>query len=157
MIGDDSQGGREDGRERFWDLSRAVVGACIEVHRHCGPGLLESVYERCLAHELALRRIPFVRQHAIALAYKGLDIPDAYRADFLIAGNLVVELKAVERVMPVHFAQLLSYLKLARVDVGLLVNFNAPYLRDGVRRFMRRPGANRYAQAFVATPWPDEV
>ena len=116
------------------DLSRAVIGAAIEVHRALGPGLLESAYEQCLSRELSLRQIPFDRQKPMPVQYKGVRLDCGYRLDFLIAGLVVVEIKAVEALLPIHQAQLLSYLKLGGWKLGLLINFHAPLLREGIKR-----------------------
>lgn len=117
-------------------LTAAIIGAAIEVHRALGPGLLESAYESCLAHELGLRGISLERQKPIPLCYKGLSLQCGYRLDLLVAGQVVVEVKAVERLLPIHEAQVLSYLKLAHCPVGLLINFDVKVLRDGIRRFI---------------------
>jgi GxxExxY protein len=106
----------------------------IEVHRHLGPGLLESAYEDCLCHELSLAGIAFQRQVPLPVRYKGLDIGTAYRLDILVAQTLIVEIKSVERLMPVHEAQLLTYLRLGNLRTGLLLNFNHAVLREGIRR-----------------------
>jgi GxxExxY protein len=116
------------------DLSQAVIGAAIEVHRILGPGLLESAYEQCLSREFALRQIPFERQKPMPVEYKGIRLNCGYRLDFLVAGLLVVEIKAVEALLPIHQAQLLSYLKLGGWKLGLIINFHAPLLREGIKR-----------------------
>lgn len=116
------------------DLTGYIIAAAIEVHRHLGPGLLESIYESALARELALRQIPFSRQHDIPVVYKDELIMADFRIDLLVADEVIVELKAVETLMPVHESQLLTYLKLAKKRVGLLINFNVPFLRDGIVR-----------------------
>lgn len=116
------------------DCSSAVIGACIEVHRHLGPGLLESAYRLCLAHELSERGLQFEREQPLRVTYKGVQLECGYRLDFVVQGSLIVELKAVESLAPVHEAQLLTYLKLTGVGVGLLVNFNTNALRLGLRR-----------------------
>jgi GxxExxY protein len=108
----------------------------MEVHRTLGPGLLESVYEQCLAHELSLAGIPFLRQVPLPVEYKGMKLDCGYRLDFLVDGRLVVELKSVEQLSDLHTAQLLTYMRLAHVPVGLLINFNVPVLKDGIRRFV---------------------
>lgn len=119
------------------ELSAAVIGAAIEVHRELGPGLLESAYEECLCHELTLRKIPFARQVPLPVSYKGVQLDCGYRMDLLIAGQLVLELKSVERIEPIHEAQLLTYLRLSRCKVGLLINFNVPLLKQGnIRRVL---------------------
>ena len=116
-----------------------MIGACIEVHRVLGPGLLESAYEACLAHELTLRRLGFERQKALPVSYKGVDLECGYHMDFVVCGELVVELKAVERLLPVHEAQLISYLRLTRLPAGLLVNFHMETIRRGLRRLTLKP------------------
>lgn len=116
--------------------SAAVIGAAIEVHRVLGPGLLESAYEECLCHELSLRGIAFERQLALPVDYKGMRLDCGYRLDIVLPGKLVVELKAVEQLASIHDAQLLTYLKLSGIRTGLLLNFNVPLLRDGIRRFV---------------------
>ena len=115
-------------------ISRALIGAAIEVHRVVGPGLLEATYQQCLAQELVLRSIPFQRELAVGLNYKGLQLERAYRIDFLVCGRIVVELKSVEKVMPVHRSQLLTYLKWSGLKLGLLINFNVPVLKSGIHR-----------------------
>jgi GxxExxY protein len=111
-----------------------VIGAAIEVHKQLGPGLLESTYEECLCHELHLRGIQFQRQLDLPVLYKGLKLDCGYRLDLLVEDTVVVELKALEQILPVHEAQLLTYLRLAQKSVGLLINFNVPLLKDGIRR-----------------------
>lgn len=115
-------------------ITEAIIGAAIEVHRTLGPGLLESAYEECLAHELTLRRVPFERQVPLPVQYKGLSLDCGYRLDLLVAQTVVVEIKAVEQLLPIHEAQLLTYMKLGGWPVGLLINFNVPVLKRGIRR-----------------------
>ena len=115
------------------DLAHRVIGAAIEVHRHLGPGYLESVYEEALALELGLRGIAFERQKPIGVAYKGHAVGES-RLDLLVGGCLVVELKAVEALAPIHQAQVISYLKATGLKLGLLINFNVPVLKSGIRR-----------------------
>ena len=117
-------------------LTGAVIAAAIEVHREMGPGLLESVYQACLEEELKLRGIDCLPQHRLPLMYKGRQLKDEFVLDFFFPGRLVVELKAVERNIPVFEAQLLSYLRLTRTHVGLLLNFNAAVMRDGIKRMV---------------------
>jgi GxxExxY protein len=119
-------------------LTSRIIGAAIEVHRTLGPGLLESAYEECLAREFALRDLPFERQLEVPLTYKGVSLEAAFRLDFVVAGQVAVELKAVEALLPVHTAQLLSYLQFTGLPIGLLVNFHVVLLRDGVRRYLNR-------------------
>ncbi len=115
-------------------LSKEVIGAAIEVHKALGPGMLESVYQSCLAYELRDRGLNVETEVSIPVIYKELSINDAYRIDMMVEGRVVLELKAVEMVLPVHGAQLLSYLRLARKQLGLLINFNVPVLSKGVKR-----------------------
>lgn len=116
------------------DLTGKVIGAAIEVHKALGPGLLESTYEECLCVELGLRKIPFERQKEIPVEYKGVKLDCGYRIDVLVANSLILELKACESLQPIHEAQLLTYLKLTGLRVGLLINFNVPVLREGIKR-----------------------
>ena len=118
------------------ELTKAIIGAAIEVHRALGPGLLESAYEECLCWELTSERIPFERQKPLPIEYKGLELDCGYRLDLLIAGKVVVELKAVEDLLPIHKAQLLTYMKLTGIKTGLLINFNVRLLKTGIRRFV---------------------
>lgn len=115
-------------------LTRGVVGAAIEVHRALGPGLLESAYQACLCHELGMRGLSFEPQLELPIFYKGVQLDCGYRMDIVIPGQLVVELKAVLEVHPVHHAQLLTYLRLSGIRRGLLLNFNVPVLKDGITR-----------------------
>ena len=116
------------------DLSSAIIGAAIEVHRALGPGLLESAYEQCLAREFSLRNIPFEQQKSLPVLYKGTRLDCGYRLDFLVADMVVVEVKAIDGLLPIHQAQLLSYLKLGGWKLGLLINFHVPLLREGIKR-----------------------
>lgn len=116
------------------DLSRRVIGCAIEVHRHLGPGLLEAAYEDCLCHEMSLRGIAHERQVALPLAYKGITVAGAYRLDILVEGRLILEIKAIDRTTQVHEAQLLTYLRLSGLRIGLLLNFNQSVLKDGIKR-----------------------
>jgi len=115
-------------------ITGAIIGAAIEVHRALRPGLLESAYEECLCRELTLQRIPFERQRPLPLTYKGLRLDCGYRLDLLVADAVVVEIKAVDTLLPIHEAQLLTYLRLGGWKVGLLINFNVPVLKQGIRR-----------------------
>jgi GxxExxY protein len=114
-------------------VAKAVIGAAIEVHRNLGSGYLESVYENALAIELEERRIPFQRQHPVAAIYKGRIVGEG-KLDFLVDDRLPVELKAVEKTLPIHQAQVISYLKATGCILGLLLNFNAPMMKDGIKR-----------------------
>jgi GxxExxY protein len=118
------------------ELTNQIIGAAIEVHRALGPGLLESAYQVCLCQELALRQLPFEQQKSIPLEYKGVLLDCGYRLDLLVANKVVVELKTVELILPVHEAQLLTYLKLTQCKVGLLINFNVAVLRAGIKRMV---------------------
>jgi GxxExxY protein len=115
-------------------LTQAIIGAAIEVHRSLGPGLLESAYRECLTREFELRQIAFEKEKPLPLEYKGLKLEQGYRLDFLIANQVVVEIKAVEGLLPVHEAQLMTYLRLGGWQIGLLINFKVPVLKDGIRR-----------------------
>jgi GxxExxY protein len=125
-----------DTLEDLKGLTESVIGAAIEVHRVLGPGFGESVYERALCAELQERSIPFVEQANVAVRYKGHPVGEA-RLDVLVAGTLILELKAVDAYVPVHAAQVLSYLKATELPLGLLINFNVRVLRDGIRRVVR--------------------
>jgi GxxExxY protein len=116
------------------ELSGTIIAAAIEVHRHTGPGLLESAYQAMMEHELALRGVSFERQLELPVVYKGIKLDCGYRIDLLVEGKIVVEIKAVEDTNSLHEAQLITYLKLSGNRVGLLINFNAPLLKDGVTR-----------------------
>jgi GxxExxY protein len=118
------------------DLTKEIIGAAIEVHRALGPGLLESTYETCLCHELELRGIQFERQKALPVVYKDVDLDCGYRLDLLVSGAVVVEIKAVDELQPIHDAQVLTYLKLGGWDIGLLINFNVRLLKDGIKRIV---------------------
>ena len=121
--------------------SEQVIGAAIEVHRHKGPGLLEDVYEKCLMREFELRRVPAANQELVPLEYKGVRLDQALRLDVIVDRCLIVEIKAVECVLPVHKAQLLSYMKMMNVPIGLLINFHVKLLKEGVSRLVLS-GAN---------------
>ena len=115
-------------------LTEKIIGFAIEVHRHLGPGLLESAYEECLCHELYLRGLSFERQVDLPVSFKGLRLDCGYKMDLVVDDAVVLELKCVERIAPVHEAQLLTYLKLSGKRVGLLINFNVPLLTQGIVR-----------------------
>ena len=127
--------------ERADRLSGEVIGAAIEVHRDKGPGLIESIYERCLMHELALRRLGSVNQKVIQITYKDLVFEETLRFDVLVEDCLLVETKSVEHILPIHKAQLLSYMKLMNIPIGLLINFKEVVIRKGISRLIL-PGAN---------------
>jgi GxxExxY protein len=116
-------------------LSESILGACIEVHRELGPGLLESAYRECLCHELNLRKLAFRREVPLPVRYKGIELDCGYRIDLIVEEKIVVELKAIDKLLPVHEAQLLTYLKLTGFPVGLLINFNSAVIRNS---FIRR-------------------
>ena len=121
--------------QRDW-ITEAVIGAAIEVHRSLGPGLMESAYAACLAQELRLRGVGIEQEVPIPIDYKGVHVDCGYRIDLLVEREVVVELKAVRRIEPIHQAQLLTYLRCTRKRLGLLINFNGPVLSDGVRRLV---------------------
>jgi GxxExxY protein len=118
----------------FDDGTQNVIGGLIEVHRALGPGLLESAYEACLCAELSLRGLRFGRQQALPVEYKGRHVDCGYRLDLIVEGRILLELKSVERLLPIHEAQVVTYLRLAKLPVGLLVNFNVVVLKAGLRR-----------------------
>jgi len=118
------------------ELATKVIGAAIDVHRQLGPGLLESAYEACLCHELTILGIPFVSQAALEIVYKGELIDCAYRMDMVVNRTILLELKSVESLQPIHQAQIISYLKLSGLKQGLLINFNVRALKDGIKSFL---------------------
>jgi GxxExxY protein len=120
----------------FDSLSNKAIGCAIEVHRELGPGLLESAYETCLAHELSRAGIRFALQVPVPVVYKGVLLECGYRIDVLVEDELVVEIKAVTEILGIHEAQILTYLKLAKLKTGLLINFNVPTLKQGIKRFV---------------------
>jgi GxxExxY protein len=120
----------------FNELTERVLGACIEIHRALGPGLLESAYEECLCHELSLLGMAFERQKPLPVHYKEVNLDCGYRLDLVIEQKLIIELKAVESLLPIHEAQLLTYLKLSSLTLGLLINFNVPVLKLGIKRIV---------------------
>jgi len=117
-------------------LTERIIGFAIEVHRLLGPGLLESAYEECLCYELAQNGLTFHRQVPLPVVYKAVRLDCGYRMDVVIEHSLIVELKATERLMPIHEAQVLTYMRLSGIRTGLLMNFNTPVLKDGIRRLM---------------------
>jgi len=123
--------------EKLNQLSEAIIGAAIAVHRELGPGLLESAYEACLEYELLDRGYVVERQKALSVVYRGVNVDCGFRLDLLIESSVLIELKAVERLERVHEAQVISYLKLTGLHLGLLMNFNVTRLVDGIKRFVR--------------------
>ena len=115
-------------------LTEQTIGEAIEVHRNLGPGLLESAYEECLAHELGLRGVAYERQRPLPIRYKGVKLDCGYRLDLVVDRRVILELKAVEQLLPIHEAQLLTYLRLSGIRYGLLMNFHVPVLIQGIRR-----------------------
>ena len=120
----------------FDELSQNVIGCAIEVHRNLGPGLLESTYRQCLASELSHVRIPFQMELPLPVRYKDLLLDCGYRIDLLVRSDLIVEIKSVETLLPIHQAQILTYLRLSKVSLGLLINFNVTKLQNGIKRFV---------------------
>ncbi len=127
----------------FNDTTGAILAAAIEVHRHLGPGLLESTYSECLQFELAARKLRYVRQHRLPLIYKGMLLDTSYRIDLIVEDCVVVEVKSVTVVQPVHHAQILTYMKLTGCPAGLLINFDVAKLMDGVKRFVNPQESHR--------------
>lgn len=118
----------------YKELTEQIIGAAIEVHRELGPGLLESVYERALCHELGLRNLAFECQIDVPLRYKGVDLECGFRIDVIVQNTVILELKSIANILPVHEAQLLTYMKLMKKPVGFIMNFNVPVLRQGLVR-----------------------
>jgi len=118
------------------ELTEKIIGAAIEVHRELGPGLLKSSYQACLEHELGLRELSFQREIPLPVIYKGIHLDCAYRMDLIVEGKVLLELKTVEKLNPVYEAQLLTYLKLSGLKVGLLINFNSAVLRNSIKRMV---------------------
>ena len=128
-------------REQILDVNKtteAIIGAAIEVHRHLGPGLLESAYEECLCEELSLRGLPYKRQVALPVTYKGKKLEVGYRIDILVNNEVVVELKTVDAILPIHEAQTLTYMRLGGWKVGLILNFYVPLMKNGVKRLVHQ-------------------
>ena len=117
-------------------LSKEIIGAAIEVHRHLGPGMLESAYEKCLCKELEIRNIEFEKQKPLAVVYKGITLDCGYKLDVVVEGKVILELKFVNKFESIHDAQLLTYLKIADLKLGILINFNVPVLKDGIKRIV---------------------
>ena len=117
-------------------MTGKLIAAAIEVHKHLGPGLLESAYEQCLAHEFTLEGLAFERQKPIPIVYKGTQLDCGFRLDFIVEGMVILELKSCDKIEKIHKAQLLTYLKLTGLQVGLIVNFNVPLMRDGIVRLV---------------------
>src|SRR5260370_586864 len=146
-------------RNQLNDLSRKVIGLCIDIHRQLGPGLLESAYEECLAYELSNAGLGFERQRALPIEYKEVKLDCGYRLDFVVESFLIVELKAATELHPIHEAQLLTYLKLDRKPLGLLINFNMPVLKQGVKRvacgdlFKDETGGTRFLLRLFSLPF----
>jgi GxxExxY protein len=120
----------------FDEVSRNVIGCALEVHRTLGPGLLESTYRQCLAYELSHAGIPFQMETPVPVRYKEILLDCGYRIDLLVSGRLIVEIKSVESLLPIHHAQILTYMQLANVAIGLLINFNITKLQNGIKRFV---------------------
>ncbi len=122
--------------EEINELSNKIIGLALDVHKNLGPGLLESAYKQCLAYELSTAKIPFELEKSIPVQYKNVSIDCAFRADFIVDGKIILELKAVEKLLPIHEAQLLTYLKITGIKLGLLFNFNVQLLRNGIKRLI---------------------
>ena len=125
-------------RERYEYLAQQILDSCITVHKEMGPGLLESIYEQCLMHELRLRKIKAENQVCVPLIYKGQELSKELRIDILVEKEIIIEIKSVEKMIPIYEAQIISYLKLMNKRLGFLVNFNVPLLKDGFKRFVNR-------------------
>lgn len=118
------------------ELTHEIIGAAIAVHKELGPGLLEAVYEECLCHELGIRSLPFERQKPIPVIYRETKLDCGYRADIVVSGRIIVEIKAITAVAPIHEAIMLTYLRLSGCKIGLLINFHSAVLKDGVKRYV---------------------
>ena len=129
------------------DLTHLIIGAAIDIHRTLGPGLLETVYEECLAKEFTLRSIPYERQKPVPLVYKDLKLECGYRLDFLVDKRVVVEMKSIDAIASIHETVMLTYLRLSQSQIGLLINFNVPVLKDGIRRYVWHYKENDNAEA----------
>jgi len=132
------------------EVTESVIGAALAVHRALGPGLLESTYDLCLTEELRKRNLGFERQHMLPVTYGDLVLPSAYRVDYLVEEQVIVEIKSVSSVDSVHMAQVLTYLKLSGCTVGLLINFNVVMLRDGIRRLVLNQPESRRSQRLTS-------
>jgi GxxExxY protein len=137
---------RDAETQSFREITEQVIGSCIEIHKQIGPGLLESAYEECLCYELSQAGIRFERQKPLPVKYKKVFLDCGYRLDLVIEGKIILELKTVETLLPIHEAQLLTYLKLSGLTLGLLINFNVPVLKNGIKRI-----ANNFID-FSASP-----
>ena len=134
-------------------VSEQIIGAAIEVHRNLGPGLLETAYQVCLSRELEVRGIPHEKEVVLPLAYKGIELERAYVIDLVVQSQVIVEIKAVERLISVHEAQLLTYLRLRQLSAGLLINFNVKVLHEGVKRLLSSSHGLGDTFVFFVAPW----
>ncbi|MCB1840911.1 MAG: GxxExxY protein [Alphaproteobacteria bacterium] len=121
--------------QKLNDITGEIVDCAYKIHKTMGPGLYEKVYEDCFAYELEKKGLAFSRQHPVTVQYEALVIPSAFKIDLLVADAVVVELKSTDKIHPIHQAQIITYLKLAKLQVGLLINFNVPLIKDGIKRF----------------------
>ena len=121
---------------KFDKLSNQIIGCAIEVHKNLGPGLLESTYEQCLAYELKKSDVPFKLQHPLPVEYKGIKLDCGFRIDMLVDDKIIVELKSIDSILPIHQTQLLTYLKLSGIRIGFLMNFNVKYMKNGIKRMV---------------------
>ena len=119
-------------------LSYIIIGLCIKIHNKLGPGLLESAYEECLGYELTKIGLNYTRQEIVPITYEEIKLEHGYRADIIVEKKVIIEIKSVENIMPIHSAQLLTYLKLKKVKLGLLINFNSPSMREGIKRIVNK-------------------
>jgi GxxExxY protein len=138
--------------DEYTELTGTIIGAAMEVHDYWGPGLIESIYEKSLQHELSLRNVEVKRQVKLQLKYKDLELDDDYALDLIVDGKVIVELKVVKELAPIHEAQLLTYMKLTDCQVGLLINFNVIRLKDGLRRLSLPEQGERMNQSLVPSP-----
>lgn len=117
------------------EITGSIVDSCLKIHKAMGPGLYERVYEDCLCYELGKRNIPFSRQHPVSVIYEDMDIKNAFKIDLLVDNRVIVELKSTDDIYPIHESQILTYMKLSKIQIGLLINFNVPLIKEGIKRY----------------------
>lgn len=157
-ISKSAEGAEVTSGPRLSGLTEAIIGAAIEVHRNLGPGLFESAYEECLCYELSQRGLTFRRQLNLPAPYKDLKLDCVYRLDLVVEDSVIIEIKAVDQLLPIHSAQLLTYLKISRLQIGLLLNFNEPVLKRGIKRLVNhfREAAPKPVTSAPSVPEPLE-
>lgn len=136
-----------DRTKEFDNLSKTVIGCAIEVHKSLGPGLLEATYHKCLEHELALAGLHFLSEKPVSLQYKTVNLDCGFRLDLIVQDSLIIEIKSVEQFLPIHQAQVLTYMKITNIQTALLLNFNVPILKHGIKRFVNQKTSRNSAPA----------